>query len=319
MNSFLELATIVFIATVVSVIMRLLKQPLIVGYLLAGVLAGPYFFNALHTKEFIEILSKVGVTILLFIVGLNMSPKIIKEVGKVSLLTGVGQVVVTTIFGYFAARALGIGSTPALYIAVGLTFSSTIIVLKLLSDKGDLTKLYGRVSIGFLLVQDILAAIVLIFVSSFSGSHQISLPLSLFIIALKSIQVAILLYLITTYLLPYFMKFVAFSQELLFLFSIAWGLTLASLFYLYGFSAEIGALVAGVCLSVTPYAYEIGSRLKPLRDFFIVLFFVLIGSQLEIRVIPQIIVPAIVLSGFVLLIKPIIMHFIMHIFGFKSK
>ncbi|MBI5122824.1 cation:proton antiporter [Candidatus Roizmanbacteria bacterium] len=319
MNIFLELTEIVFIAIIISLIMRFLKQPLIVGYLLSGILAGPFFFNALHTKEFIEILSKIGVTILLFIVGLNMSPRVIKEIGKVALITGIGQVIITTTIGYFAAIALGLGHVPALYISIGLTFSSTIIVLKLLSDKGDLNKLYGRVAIGFLLVQDILAALILVFVSSFSGNSQISLPMSLLIILLKSIQVAIILYLVTTYLLPKFMRFVAVSQELLFLFSIAWGLVLASLFYMYGFSAEIGALVAGICLSVTPYAYEIGSRLKPLRDFFIVLFFILIGSQMQIGVIPHIILPAIALSLFVLLIKPIIMHFIMHVARFKSK
>ncbi len=319
MNIFLELATIVFIATVVSVIMKFLKQPLIVGYILSGILAGPYFFNALHTKEFLEILSKMGITILLFIVGLNMSPKIIKEIGKVSLLTGIGQVVLTSIIGFLIALTFGINLTAAMYIAVALTFSSTIIVLKLLSDKGDLSKLYGRVSIGLLLVQDIIAAIVLVFVPSFSNNNFTSVPLELTVIALKAIQITILVYLVTVHVLPRFVRYLASSQELLFFFSISWGLVLASLFYVYGFSAEIGALIAGVTLSVTPYAFEIGSRLRPLRDFFIVIFFIFIGSQMQINNLPQIIFPAIILSLFVLLVKPVIMIFIMHVLGFKRK
>src|SRR5882724_2589378 len=319
MDIFLEFATIVFVATVVSIIMRLLRQPLIVGYMIAGILAGPYFLNALHTKEFIEILSKMGVTILLFIVGLTMSPKVIKEVGKVALITGIAQVVITSGIGFLIALALGIDKIAAIYIAIALTVSSTIIMLKLLSDKGDLNKLYARVAIGLLLVQDIIAAIVLMIISSFSGHSHLSLSLSLFIIFLKTIQVGILLYLVTNYILPRFIKFVASSQELLFLFSISWGFALSALFYLYGFSAEIGALIAGVTLSVTPYACEIGSRLRPLRDFFVVLFFILIGSQVQIANIAQILFPASIFILFVLIGKPIIMFFIMHFLGFKRK
>lgn len=319
MEIFNELAAIVFIVTAVSVVMKLLKQPLIVGYILAGILAGPFFFNVIHSTEFIDILSKMGIAILLFIVGLHMSPKVIKEVGKASVLTGVGQVVVTTIIGYFIAIALGFGTIPALYIAIGLTFSSTIIVLKLLSDKGDLNKLYGKISIGFLLMQDIIASIVLIVISSLSTSTGMSMQLSIAVVLLKAIQVGIILYLLTIYVLPRFMKFIANSQELLFLFSISWGLALSSVFYIYGFSSEIGALLAGVTLSVTPYAYEIGSRLKPLRDFFIVLFFVLVGSHLKLDTIPHILVPAIILSLYVLIGNPIIMMIIMHVLGYQRK
>src|SRR6185369_1742810 len=319
MEIFLELATIVFIATAVSVLMRLLKQPLIVGYILAGILIGPSALNALHTTAFIDTLSRMGITILLFVVGLHMSPKVIKEVGKVSLLTGIGQVVFTAFVGYFIALGLGFAKTPALYISIGLTFSSTIIVLKLLSDKGDLNKLYGKITIGFLLVQDVIAALILIIIPIIAGGHNAGGFLTFGVLILKAIQVGLLLYLVTKYLLPRFVKFIAHSQELLFLFSICWGLIMSSLFYLYGFSAEIGALVAGVTLSVTPYAYQIGSRLKPLRDFFLVLFFVLTGSHIHLWSVSTIIIPAIALSLYVLIGNPIIMMVIMRLLGYHRK
>ncbi len=319
MEIFTELAAIVFIALTVSFLMRILKQPLIVGYIIAGILAGPQFLNAIHNQQFIEILSKIGIMILLFIVGLQMSPRVIKEVGKVSLLTGIGQVILTALVGYGISVVLGMKLVEAMYLAIALTFSSTIIVLKLLSDKGHLNKLYGKISIGFLLVQDIIAAFVLIGISTISTPTNMGLALTILVVALKAIQLVIAIYLITVHLLPRVVKYAAHSQELLFLFSIAWGFALASVLYLYGFSAEIGALVAGVTLSMTPYAYEIGSRLKPLRDFFIVLFFVLVGSQMHFETLQQIILPTIVFSLFVLIGKPIIMIMIMHLLGYKRK
>lgn len=318
MEIFLELTKIVFIATGVSIIMRILRQPLIVGYILSGILAGPYFFNALHSTEFIDILSKMGITILLFIVGLNMSPKVIKEVGKVSLFTGVSQIIFTAIVGYIIAFGLGFSHVAALYISIGLTFSSTIIVLKLLSDKGDLNKLYGKIAIGFLLVQDIIAALILVIIPVVAGGKEQGL-LPFIILLLKAVQIFIAVYLVTKYILPRIVKFVASSQELLFLFSISWGLALSSGFYAYGFSSEIGALVAGVSLSMTPYAFQIGSRLKPLRDFFIVLFFVLTGSQIQLNNFSQIIFPAVIFSIYVLIGNPLIMLIIMRALGYHRK
>ena len=299
--------------------MRLLRQPLIVGYILTGVLAGPYLFNNLHTKEYIELFSKIGITILLFIVGLNMSPKVIKEVGKVAVLIGVFQVLLTVIAGFALASMLNMTPVVAAYVAIAITFSSTIIILKLLSDKSDLNKLYAKVSVGFLLVQDIIAAVILIAIPSFGDSAQASFISSTTFLMAKALSVGIVLYMITAYLFPRMNYFMAASQELLFLFSIAWGLSLSSVFYVFGFSAEIGALIAGITLSVTPFAYEIGSRLKPLRDFFVVLFFILVGSQLETKMLPYIAIPAIILSVFVLVGKPVIIMVVMNLLGFKRR
>jgi len=319
MDIFIELTFIIAVAAVFAILARLLRQPLIVGYILAGIFSGQYFLNILQSEEFIELFSKIGITALLFIVGLHLSPKVIREVGKASLITGVGQVVFTSIIGFFIAVALGIERIAAFYIAIALTFSSTIIILKLLSDRGDLNKLYGKISIGFLLVQDIIAIIVLLLIPSFSKTSDPSILYTIGLLLLKGIAVLLVLYIVSGYIMPKVSKFAAASAELLFLFSIAWGFGLSSLFYILGFSVEIGALIAGVTLSITPFAYEIGARLKPLRDFFIVLFFVLLGSQMTFESVNLLILPAIILSIFVLIGNPVIVIILMNLLGYKRR
>jgi len=189
--------------------------------------------------------------------------------------------------------------------------------MKLLSDKKDLEKLYGKISIGFLLVQDIFVIILLMVISSFSGN------LSMDNLSFGSILGGILLIggfvLISIYVLPSLSKFFAKSQEFLFLFSIGWGLGLASLFHYMGFSMEIGALVAGIALSMSPFHYEISSKMRPLRDFFIILFFILLGSQMVFGNINELIAPAIIFSLFILIGNPLIVMIIMGLLGYKKK
>ena len=317
MEIFLELSIIICITVLIAGIMKLLKQPLIIGYILAGIIVSPYFLNIVQSTETIKVFSQIGIAMLLFIVGLSLSPKVIKEVGKVSLITGIGQIVFTSLFGFLISRLLGFSVIVSAYIAIALAFSSTIIIMKLLSDKKDLEKLYGKISIGFLLVQDIFVIILLMIISSFSGN------LSLSSLSFGSILSGILLIggfiLISLYVLPSLSTFFAKSQEFLFLFSIGWGLGLASLFYYAGFSMEIGALVAGIALSMSPFHYEISSKMKPLRDFFIILFFILLGSQMVFGNIGELIVPAIIFSLFILIGNPLIVMILMGILGYKKK
>ncbi len=320
MTIFIELSIIVLVTALVACVVRLLRQPLVVGYIIAGIIVGPYALNILHSTELIELFSKIGISILLFIVGLNLNPMVIKEMGRISLLIGIGQVLMTAVLGYFIAHALGFDTVTSIYISIALTFSSTIIILKLLADIGDITNFYGRVSIGILLIQDLVATIVLLVVSALSVSTE-SITLTSLVIPLlvKGFVVAGMLYFISRYLLPKISHFFASSQELLFLFSLAWGLGMAALFYSIGFSIEIGALIAGVTLSVSPFALEIGSRMRPLQDFFIILFFVLLGSQIILQDIPVLIYSALILSGFVLIGKPIIVFIIMNILGYRRR
>jgi len=314
---FMEISTIIVIATLIAGLLRLLKQPLIIGHIFTGIIVGPFLLNIVHSAETIAVFSKIGIALLLFIVGLTLNPKVIRESGKVSLVTGLGQIIFTSLIGFFICTLLGFSVIVSLYIAIALTFSSTIIIMKLLSDKNDLDTLYGKISIGFLLVQDVVVIILLIVISSLSGG------LDMANVAMEAILMGILLIgllaLVSIYILPGLCKFFAKSQEFLFLFSIAWGLGLASLFHHFGFSIEIGALIAGVSLSVSPYHYEISSKMTPLRDFFIILFFILLGAQITIGDIGQFIVPAIILSLFILIGNPLIVVTLMGLLGYNKK
>jgi Kef-type K+ transport system membrane component KefB len=315
---FIELSLIIAIGAAVSIIMRILRQPLIIGYIITGLLVGPTVFNLVTSGETLTVFSDMGIALLLFLVGLGLNPKVIKEVGKVAVLTGVGQVAFTTIFGYLIVSALtDLTTTATLYVAIGLAFSSTIIILKLLSDKKEQTRLHGKIATGFLLIQDIIATFALLFVSA-NGSGGLDAN-DLIQLAIKGLMLIAAMYLVTSRILPLFSKTIAGSQELLFLFAIAWGLGIGAIFKVSGFSLEVGALAAGISLAQFPFAQEASSRLKPLRDFFIVLFFVILGSQLDLSNIMAVLPLALVLSAFVIIGNPIIVMTIMGLLGYTKK
>jgi Kef-type K+ transport system membrane component KefB/Trk K+ transport system NAD-binding subunit len=313
---FSEISIILVIAAVMAVLMRLLKQPLIIGHIATGLIVGLLSLEIFGSIETLEVFSKIGIALLLFIVGLSLSPKVIREVGKVSLVTGLGQIIFTSGVGLLISMALGFALEHALYISVALTFSSTIIIMKLLSDKHALQKLYGRISIGFLLVQDVVAIIFLVAIPYLSGGAGESVSTEGLLLS-GGIIVAVAIF--SLFILPKATHFFAQSQEFLFLFSIAWGLGLASLFMELGLSLEIGALIAGISLSVSPYHYEIGSKMKPLRDFFIMMFFLLLGLQMQIGDISQFAVPIIIFSAFVLIGNPLIVMTLMGAMGYDKK
>lgn len=315
---FVNVSMIILVALGVSAVMRALKQPLIIGYIFTGIVVGPYFFDLLEANSAVGTFSQIGVALLLFTVGLHLNPKVIKEVGKVSLITGVGQVVFTSLIGFAISKLLGFSTMSSIYIAVALTFSSTIIIMKLLTDKGDLESVYGKIAVGFLIVQDIIAVFALMFISSLSsGGAEVYSTIAMTL--LKGLIAVALLSVFSIYILPGITRVVAKSQEFLFLFSISWCMTLASLFQFLGFSLEIGALFAGTALSISPYSGEISSKLKPLRDFFIVLFFIIIGSQMVIGDIQQNLVPIVVFSLFILIGNPLIVMVLMGMLGHTKR
>src|SRR5690606_26333913 len=153
-NPFFEVAAILVLASILASIGRMLKQPVIVTFIAVGILVGPEVLNLLRSEEQIETLAELGIAILLFIVGLKLDLKLVKSTGPVALVTGIGQIVFTSGFGYLIAILLGFSQVHALYIAVALTFSSTIIIVKMLSDKKEIDRLHGQIAMGFLIVQD---------------------------------------------------------------------------------------------------------------------------------------------------------------------
>ncbi len=314
---FIQISVVLLVVLIASFVMRILKQPLIIGYILSGIIVGPYFMNTLPGITEMKVFSEFGIAFLLFIVGLHLSPKVIKEVGKISLITGLGQIFFTALIGYFISVLLGFPPVTSLYISVALTFSSTIIILKLLSDKGDLDNLYGKISIGFLLVQDFVAVLILIVISSYSAGINFFNTMGMTL--LRGLFIICVLAPISIYVLPRFQKFFAKSQELLFVFTIAWGLGISSLFFYAGLSIEVGALIAGVLLSVSPYNLEMSSRLRPLRDFFIISFFLLLGSQMAISNFKELILPAMVFSLIIIIGNPLIVMILMGMWGYTKK
>lgn len=320
MPVFFELALVLSIAVTLSFILRAFKQPLIIAYILTGILVGPSAFNLLEAYEFLEVFSEFGISILLFIVGLHLSPAIIKEVGKVSSIAGVGQVIFTSVIGFGALLLLKFSAIESAYLSLALTFSSTIIILKLLSDRGDLQTLYGKIAVGVLLIQDIIAAIILIVITAFShASAAGGLAASLTDTLLKGVGISLLMIIVSKYVLPKLISVASRNSELLFLFSLSWGLGAAALFALLGFSTEIGALIAGVALASSDYTEEISARMRPLRDFFITLFFILLGSQLILTGSLELLTTVALLSIFVLIGNPFIVMIIMNLLGYERR
>ncbi|MBU1448798.1 cation:proton antiporter [Patescibacteria group bacterium] len=319
MDTFFEIGLILAIATVVAVVMQRLRLPLILGHILTGILVGPIAFDLLRSAQTVEVFSEFGVTALLFIVGIGLSPRVMRDVGRVALAAGIGQILFTVIFGFLLVRAFGFSLVPSAFIAVALTFSSTIIISKLLSDRNDLEKLYGRIAIGFLLVQDVAAVVILIGVTSFVDASGAPLPEALASLVAKACLMAAVLIVMALWILPRLTRLFATSQEFLFIFSIGWGVGLSALFHQLGLSAEIGALAAGVTLASSPFHHEIAAKMKMLRDFFIVMFFILLGSQLSVSGVEEVIVPALVLSFFVLVGNPLIVMAILGVMRYTRK
>lgn len=317
MDIFLEISRLLVIATVVAGVMHFLRQPLVIGHIITGLLVGPAVLDLVQSQQTIHLFSNMGITLLLFIIGLGLNPKIIREVGKIAAVTGLGQILFTVALAFLVATSLGFSTVPAVFIAIAMAFSSTIIILKLLSDKRDTHRLYGKVATGFLLVQDVVAVTVLIVVAALARDQSLTAVLSQTVVMGTVFIGAVAL--IAHYVLPRLKSFLASSQEFLFLFSIGWGFGVAAVAHSIGFSFEIGALAAGVALANSPYALEISSRMRPLRDFFIVLFFIVLGSELHLSSIGSGAWPALVLSLVILIGNPIIIMTIMGILNFTRK
>lgn len=300
---FTELSIVFVVVAVISIIMRLLRQPLILGYIIAGILVGPSLLSLIHAKDAFDSFSQIGIALLLFIIGLGMNAAVIRSLGKVSIVTA--AVIFTLVGGGGVAVSylLGFDIVSALVLGVGLFFSSTIVILKVLSDKREISRLHSQIAIGVILVDDIVATLAIVLVSaSSSGGLTAGDVIPMFV---KAAGLGVLLYIVGGRVIPRFSKVLARSQELLFIFAISWGFGIANLFGLAGFSHEVGALFAGVSLASLPYAIEMSTRLKPLRDFFIVLFFVSLGETFVFSDLSTTLVPALALSAIVLIGKPI--------------
>lgn len=305
MTPFVQLSVILLTVAIGALLLAKAKQPLLLSYILAGLLLGAVGLPILTDPHTIDLLSELGIAILLFIIGTHLSLPTLKQLGWRVVLIGLLQVVFTTLFSSIVFFALDFSLVPSVLLGTAVSFSSTIVVLKLLTDQKEEHTLYGRVATGVLLVQDIIVCILLIFNGSQTAS-TLTLPVQLLFLIAKSLLLLGLLYLIARFVLPKLFSFAAQSPELLFVVSLAWGVAVAAAFSLLGISLEIGALAAGVTLAGSEFAAEISARLKPLRDFFLLLFFVVLGSTIELSQLSQLFVPILLITTVVLLVKPLV-------------
>jgi Kef-type K+ transport system membrane component KefB/Trk K+ transport system NAD-binding subunit len=314
----LELAIVVLVAAVLGILAKFLRQPVILAYLAAGVLIAYFDFFNLANQETFQIFSDLGIMFLLFLVGLELNYASLRVSGKASVLVGLGQIAFTFAIGFLIATQLGFAALSAAYIAIALTFSSTIIIVKLLSDKRDLSSLYGRISIGFLLVQDFVAILILILLAGIEVGGGLALYAS-GLAVLKGLLLFAVVFWLSRRFFPWLFDKIARSEELIFITSLAWVFLFAAAISKVGFSIEIAGFLAGLALANSSENFQIASRVRPLRDFFILVFFVILGSSVVFTSFSGLALPIIILSLFVLIGNPLIVLVIMGLMGYRKR
>jgi Kef-type K+ transport system membrane component KefB len=320
---FYELTALIVMAAVIGFVGVLCRQPMIVSFIAVGVIAGPSALNIVQSPEHIELLAELGIVVLLFLVGLKLDLKLIRTLGPVALATGLGQVAFTSVIGYALGIALGLNTVTALYVAVALTFSSTIIIVKLLSDKKEVDSLHGRIAVGFLIVQDLVVVLAMMVLSALGigaqageGDSVLAHIVSVLIYGLMMLGFVLLF---IRYLATPLVSRIARSQELLITFAIGWAALLAAIGSQLGFSKELGGLLAGISLASTPFREAIVARLASLRDFLLLFFFIALGLQLNLSMLGEQLGPALILSIFVLIGNPLIVIIIMGFMGYRKR
>lgn len=321
---FYEVAALLVLAAGVGFVGLLLRQPLIVSFIAVGVLAGPSVLDVAQSDEYIDLLAELGIAILLFLVGLKLDLKLVRTLGPVALVTGLGQVAFTSAFGFLIALALGFDWITSAYVGVALTFSSTIIIVKLLSDKREIDSLHGRIALGFLIVQDLVVVLAMIILSAI-GQGQAATGaegggfINVALVFVYGVALVGLVLLFIRYVANPLVTRMAAAPELLIAFAIGWAALLAAVGHYLGFGKELGGLLAGVSLASTPFREAIAARLAALRDFLLLFFFISLGAALDMTVLGESVPAAIIFSLFVLIGNPLIVLVIMVTMGYRAR
>lgn len=319
LDTFATMAAVLAVAAIVAFIAHRARQPLIVAFIVVGVIVGPSLLGWVEEAGTLELLAEIGIAILLFLVGLKLDIRLVKSIGRVALVTGLGQVLFTSVVGFGLALLFGMPVVVAVYVAVALTFSSTIIIVKLLSDKRELDELHGRIALGFLIVQDIVVIVAMIALSSFGGERDGPLWQQIAAVLVAAVALIGGLAVAMRWVLPRLLRLVASSQELLIVCSIAWAVAVAALTDYLGFSVEVGAFLAGFALASTRFRESIASSLAGIRDFLLLFFFIALGAQLDFSSIGAQVPAALAFSAFVLIGNPLIVLVIMGVMGYPKR
>ncbi len=317
---FYEIAALLVLAAAVGLAGVMLRQPLIVSFIAVGILAGPSALGIVQSEEYINLLAELGISVLLFLVGLKLDIKLVRTLGSVALMTGLGQVLFTSVIGFGIAVALGLDTISSLYVAVALTFSSTIIIVKLLSDKREIDSLHGRIALGFLIVQDLVVVLSMIVLSAIGVGTENGAALSdIFQIFGTGVLMLIAVGIFIRYLAEPLVDRLARAPELLVCFAIGWAALFAAAGDFLGFSMELGGLLSGVSLASTKLREAMAARLAPLRDFLLLFFFIALGAHIDLSLVGHQIFAAIILSLFVLIGNPLIVLTIMGTMGYRKR
>ena len=310
-----QIGIIVGIAAIVALLGRIIKQPSIVAYLITGVLVSPIFFNLIDPATHLQSLAGVGIALLLFIIGTSLDFRIFKSVGGASVVGGIATVAIVCSASFLIAKFLGFDLVSSLYIALAFSFSSAVVVVKILSDKKEMETLHGQIALGILIIESFIAALALMIIPVISSGGASAIFSQVF----KFVLMISLVVIIGHFIFSKLLSFAAKNQEVLFLVSLAWALSVGAIFEILGVSAEIGALVAGMVIASSKYSLEIKSKIKGIRDFFVILFFVYFGAQLSAPITSTLIKQAVIFSAFILVVKPIIVMALTRSFGFKKR
>lgn len=280
------------------------RQPIIIAYIVLGALFGPSGFGLITDVDLISDIAKIGIVFLLFLLGLDMQPQSLLHILKKATLVAIVSCATFALCGFGVAIMFGFPTTEAAIIGAAMMFSSTIIGIKLLPTTVLHHRHVGELMIGLLLLQDLLAITILIIVlSGDSGTVNLS---ALGLAAVATPLLVVLAFAFVRYvILPILAKFDKF-HELIFLIALGWCLGIAELAHAVGLSHEIGAFIAGVSLASSPIAQYIADQLKPLRDFFLILFFFSLGAGFDLGMLSEVALPAIVLGALMLLLKPLV-------------
>ena len=317
---FYEIAALLVLAASAGFIGLLLRQPLIVSFIAVGIIAGPSVLDIAQSEEHIDLLAELGIALLLFLVGLKLDLKLVRTLGPVALMTGLGQVAFTTIFGFLIGLALGFDTVTSLYIAVALTFSSTIIIVKLLSDKREINSLHGRIALGFLIVQDLVVVMAMIVLSALGvGAAGNAALIDVLLVFGYGAMMLAAVGLFIRFIANPLVERLSRAPELMVSFAIGWAALLAAIGYYLGFGKELGGLLAGVSLASTSFREAIAARLASLRDFLLLFFFIALGASLDLSILGASVSAAIVFALFVLIGNPLIVLAIMGAMGYRRR
>lgn len=318
----------------IALVAKKLNQPILLGYVLAGLLIGPAVLGLIADANEVSFIADIGLIFLMFIIGLELDLSKLKDIGKISVAIGTLQVIIVTAVAALIALPLGFTFIQGLYLGLVISFSSTLIVVKTLTDIKEIDTLHGELALGILVIQDVLAIIGLSLLgalSTGSSAHSsisflgllekittIHIPNSIALI-FNLILFAAVAYLFTKYLMPKTFKEAISSSELLFVVTIAIVFLLSYIAGFFELSYAMGAFLAGIALSTATYSHEIIGKMKPLKDFFIILFFVSLGMQIAFSNFVNQITLIIFLIVGALILKPIVTFFILKLFKYNNR